>query len=103
MGTTTKIVFIGAGSMSFGLSFFRDLFFFSELSGSTLVLVDTDADKLARMRELAQLLNAKSGAGLKVESTTQRYDALPAASFVLNATVIDRNRLWKLDFEVPRK
>ena len=103
MAKSTKIVFIGAGSMSFGLSFFRDLFFCSGLSGSSLVLVDTDADKLARTTEFAQLLNAKSGAGLKIESTTQRREALPGASFVLNATVIDRNRLWRLDFEVPRK
>ena len=37
---TTKIVFIGAGSMSFGLSMFKDMFSSKELAGSTLTLVD---------------------------------------------------------------
>ena len=55
------------------------------------------------MTELAKLLNNKSGAGLIVEQTTDRRAALNGAGFVVNATAIDRNRLWKLDFEVPRK
>jgi len=103
MLNTTKIVFIGAGSMSFGLSMFRDMFFAEKLGGSTLTLVDTNPDILARMTELAQLLNKKSGAGLRIEHTTDRRAALPGAGFVLNATAIDRNRLWKLDYEIPKK
>ena len=103
MANTTKVVFIGAGGMSFGLSVFRDLFSCTGLLGSTLMLVDIDADKLAYMVEFAQLMNAKSNAALKIESSTQWRDALPGASFVLNATVIDRNRLWKFDFDVQRK
>lgn len=103
MGRTTKIAFIGAGSMCFGLSLFRDIFSCGTLSGSTLVLVDTDAGKLARMTQLARLLNTQAGAGLIIEHTTERRDALPGAGFVINATAIDRNRLWKFDFEVPRK
>jgi alpha-galactosidase len=56
-----KIVFIGAGSMSFGLGMLRDLFSTRELAGSTLTLVDHDAQSLARMTELAHVLNAASG------------------------------------------
>ncbi|HVY56861.1 MAG TPA: alpha-glucosidase/alpha-galactosidase [Xanthobacteraceae bacterium] len=100
---TTKIAFIGAGSMSFGLSLFRDAFSCGELSGSTLTLVDIDRDKLARVAQLARLLNAKAGAGLKIEETTDRRAAFDGAGFVVNATAIDRNRLWKLDFEIPKK
>ena len=55
------------------------------------------------MTELARLLNAKSGAGLIIEQTTDRRAAFDGAGFVVNATAIDRNRLWKLDWEVPRK
>ena len=54
------------------------------------------------MTELARLLNAKSGAGLIIEQTTDRR-AVDGAGFVVNAAAIDRNRLWKLDWEVPRK
>jgi alpha-galactosidase len=99
----TKIVFIGAGSMSFGLSMFRDLFSSRELGGSTLCLVDIDAQNLSRMTRLAELLNQHSGAGLSIQSTTDRREALPGAGFVVNSIAIERNRLWRLDFEVPKK
>ena len=103
MSNTTKIVFIGAGSMSFGLSMFRDMFFAENIRGSTLTLVDTNPESLARMTELARLLNKKSGAGLNIEHTIDRRAALAGAGFVLNATAIDRNRFWKLDYEIPKK
>jgi alpha-galactosidase len=99
---TTKIVFIGAGSASFGLSMFRDLFNSRNLSGSTLVLVDLNKEHLERMAQLAARLNDASGAGIKIEKTTNRLEALPGAGFVVNSIAIDRNRLWKMDFEVPR-
>ena len=98
-----KIVFIGAGSMSFGLSMFKDVFSSKELTGSTFTLLDTNSENLARMTQLAYLMNQKSGAGLKIESTTDRRSALDGAGFVINSTAIDRNRLWKLDFEIPKK
>jgi alpha-galactosidase len=100
---TTKIVFIGAGSMFFGLNMFKDMFSTHELSGSTLTLVDTNQDSLQRMFHLAEYLNKQSGAGMKIESTTDFKPALDGAGFVVNSTAIDRNRLWKQDFEVPKK
>jgi alpha-galactosidase len=100
---TTKIVFVGAGSMSFGMSMFRDIFSTKELSGSTLTLVDLNEEYLERMYQLALKMNEQTGAGLIVEKTTDRLAALPGAGFVINSIAIDRNRLWKLDFEVPRK
>jgi alpha-galactosidase len=39
MTNTTKIVFLGAGSISFGMSMLRDLFTTTAFSGSTLTLV----------------------------------------------------------------
>jgi alpha-galactosidase len=103
MPNRTKIVFIGATSMSFGLSMLRDIFSSDELRGSTLTLVGRNAQTLGKMTELAKLLNAKMGAGLIVEQTTDRRAAFDGAGFVVNAAAIDRNRLWKQDFEVPRK
>jgi len=100
---TTKIVFIGAGSMSFGLSMFKDMFSTQELSGSTLTLVDLNEEYLERMYQLALKMNAESGAGMIIEKTTDRLEAFPGAEFVVNSVAIDRNRLWKLDFEIPRK
>lgn len=103
MSNKTKIVFLGATSMSFGLSMFRDVFSSDELRGSTLTLVGLHREPLEKMTALARLLNEKTGAGLIIEQTTDRRAAFDGAGFVVNATAIDRNRLWKLDFEVPRK
>jgi alpha-galactosidase len=103
MVNRTKIVFLGATSMSFGLSMLRDIFSSGELRGSTLTLVGRNPKTLAKMAELARLLNNKTGAGLLIEQTTDRRAAFDGAEFVVNATAIDRNRLWKLDFDVPRK
>jgi alpha-galactosidase len=103
MTRTTKIVFLGASSASFGLSMFRDLFSTRDLVGSTLVLVGRNEERLARSERVAKLLNEKSGAGLKIEAPTDWRGALDGAAFVVHSTAIDRNRLWRLDFEVPRK
>ena len=103
MTNRTKIVFIGAGSMSFGMSMFRDLFSGHELRGSTLTLVDINQAALEKSAALARLLNEKTGAGLIIEHTTDRRSALNGAGFVVNSTAIDRNRLWKFDFDIPRK
>jgi alpha-galactosidase/6-phospho-beta-glucosidase family protein len=103
MTNRTKIIFLGASSMAFGLSMLRDIFSSDELRGSTLTLVGRNPATLAKMTELARLLNNKTGAGLTVEQTTDRRAAFDGAGFVVNATAIDRNRLWQLDFEVPRK
>ena len=103
MAAVTKIVFLGASSASFGLSMLRDLFSTQDLAGSTLVLVGRDTERLERTKRVAKLLNEKAGAGLKIESTTDWRAALNDAGFVVHSTAIDRNRLWRHDFEVPRK
>lgn len=103
MAAAAKIILLGASSASFGLSMLRDLFSTQDLAGSTLVLVGRDTERLARTERVARLLNEKSGTGLKIESTVDWRAALDGAEFVVHSTAIDRNRLWRLDFEVPRK
>ena len=103
MVNTARIVFVGATSMSFGLSMLRDVVATTQLAGSTLVLVARDETRLTRTAELARLLIKRTGAGVNVEQTIDRRAALDGADFVFNSTAVDRNRLWKLDFEVPRK
>jgi alpha-galactosidase len=99
----TKIVFLGASSASFGLSMFRDLFSTHDLAGSSLILVGRNAERLDRSERIARLINEKTGAGLRIEATLDWRAALDGAEFVVHSTAIDRNRLWRLDFEVPRK
>ena len=100
---TTKIVFIGAGSLSFGLAMLKDVFSSKELAGSTLSLVDIDREALDRSHALAETMNRASGAGLKLEKATERREVLSGASFVVSSICIQRCALWDLDFKIPRK
>lgn len=98
-----KIVFIGAGSMSFGTPTFRDIFTEKRLAGATLSLVDIDPENLARMYALANVMNEASGLSIKIEKTAERREVLPGADFVINSLAIERCDLWKKDFEIPKK
>lgn len=100
---TTKIVFMGAGSASFGLSVFRDLFTSKELSGSTLTLVDINENNLMLMYNLAVKMNELSGADLKIKYTMDKRKALLGAEFVVNSIAIKRGELWEQDFLIPKK
>ena len=55
MSNQVKIVLLGATSMSFGLSFLRDIFSSSELRGCTLTLVGRQPDTLAKVFELSRI------------------------------------------------
>ena len=98
-----KIVFIGAGSMSFGIPVFGDIFSCQELRGASLCLVDIDKENLERMYGLALKMNEASGLGLNIEKTLNRRDVLSGADFVINSLAIERCELWKKDFLIPQK
>lgn len=100
---SAKIVLLGAGSVFFGLNMFKDLFSSKELYGGIISLVDIDEGSLNKMYALAIKMNTISGAGFKIERTTDRRKALPGADFVINSIAINKNALWKYDFEIPKK
>lgn len=100
---TSKVVVIGAGSASFGPGALLDALHCAALRGSTLALVDLNAEKLAVMSQLARRINDELDAGVVIESTTDRKQALPGAEFVITAIAVKRNELWKLDYEIPLK
>lgn len=99
----TKVVFIGAGSASFGPGCLVDAIHCEGFSGSTMVLVDIDEHALNVMYDFALRINEASGAGIKFEKTTDRRKALPDAEFVINSIAVERNELWKLDWQIPKK
>lgn len=103
MANTGKIVLLGAGGAAFTVSLFQDLVAEGGFSGCTLTLVDTNTESLDRMAGLARTLFSAAGTGITVEATTDRRAALDGAGFVVNAAAIDRNRLWRQDFAVPKK
>lgn len=98
-----KIVIIGAGSVIFGLSMLKDAFHTKALWGSELVLVDIDEEALIKMTQAANRINDELKAGYTISSTTDRLQALPGADFVILSIAIDRVKMWKKDFEIPKK
>ena len=74
-----KIVIIGAGSASFGLKSLATLLREPALRGSTLALVDTNAEGLGLVHQLAARMNQEWEAGVTVESTTDRRAVLDGA------------------------
>ena len=98
-----KIVFIGAASAAFGPRVIGEACRKAEIAGSSLVLVDINGEALEVMTRWAKRVNAGYGSPLKIESTTDRLEALPDANFVIVSIAIERNELWKKDWEIPLK
>ena len=60
-GNPTKIVFLGAGSISFGMSMLRDIVTTQELYGSTLTLVTQHPETARQVADLARYLDDAPG------------------------------------------
>ncbi len=100
----TKIVIIGAGSVSFGPSILGDLFSFAEsLRDSDIWLVDLNAESLDVMMRLATRMNEASDAPFVLHASNNRVEALPGANFVIVSVAVDRLATWQLDWQIPLK
>jgi alpha-galactosidase len=98
----TKIVVIGPGSASFGLNTLGALMSSPRLAGSTIALVDRNAETLEQIHLLALRLNQEWDAGMTISCHANHMQALEGADFVVSAIVVQpRERLWKMDFEIP--
>ncbi|GAC1519959.1 MAG: alpha-glucosidase/alpha-galactosidase [Chloroflexota bacterium] len=99
-----KIVIMGAGSTSFALSSLAALLREPSLRGSTLSLVDIDADALCLVHRLADRMNQEWDAGLTIESTVDRGTVLHDADYVVCSIAVGpREELWRLDWEITLK
>jgi len=99
-----KIVLIGAGSASFGPSTLNDLYLSNDLDGSTVVLHDIDKQKLKMIYELLIVENKKRNNKFIIEYTSDRIKALKEADFIISSIEVgDRFRLWRQDYEIPKK
>ncbi len=100
---SAKIVIVGAGSLSFGVSTIADLLQEQSLRGSTLALVDIDREALELVAGLTQRANHEWGCGMKIEHTADRRRTLPEADFVIVSVEVEREKRWRLDWEIPAK
>lgn len=104
MTIPTKITVIGAGSAQFGENTLSAIMHSKILHGSTLALVDRNADTLDIVTRLANRLNREWDAQFTITSHTNHQDALSGSSFVINAIEVGaRENLWQKDFEIPIK
>lgn len=95
-----KIVVIGAGSASFGLSVLGALMREEPLRGSTLGLVDINPEGLRLIEALADRLNREWNTGMRILASTDRTELLPDADFVILSIAIDREKCWQSDQEI---
>lgn len=104
MTLPTKITVIGAGSASFGENTLSAIMRSKRLKGSTLALVDRNADSLDIVHRLANRLNVEWEAEFVITAHTHHAEALPDSQFVVNAIEVGaRENLWQRDFEIPLK
>ena len=67
-----KIVVIGAGSASFGLTNLGAILRTEELHGGTLCLCDLNEEGLEQIYRLAQRINGEWGSGMEIQASTYR-------------------------------
>lgn len=103
MTIPTKIVVIGAGSASFGENTLSALMNSKKLRGSTLALVDRNAEMLDTVKRLAERLNREWDAEMTIRGYANHKDALDSETkFVVSAIEVGaREGLWRKDFEIP--
>jgi alpha-galactosidase len=100
----TKIVVIGAGSASFGLNTLSSLIRSQCLRGSQVALVDQNTRALEIVERLASRLNRDWSAGMRITTHSNHKDALQDAHFIVSAIEVPpREKLWRMDFEIPLK
>jgi len=104
MTLPTKITVIGAGSASFGENTLSAIMHSKKLKGSTLALVDRNAQSLDIVHRLANRLNREWDSNFTITAHTNHQDALSGSQFVVNAIEVGaRENLWQQDFEIPIK
>lgn len=103
MAIKPKIVVIGAGSASFGLSVLGRLLLEPGLEGSTLCLVDIQPAGLQKIEALAQRMNREWNSGFRIIASTDCREVLADADFVILSIAIDREKCWRRDEEIARR
>jgi len=98
-----KIVIIGAGSQVFSRNLITDFLSYPELRNSTIALMDIDKERLDLITAFAKKLVTQHGFETKVESTTDRREALTDANYVIASIRVGGFDANRLDLEIPAK
>ncbi|MBN1935723.1 MAG: hypothetical protein JW934_13730 [Anaerolineae bacterium] len=97
----SKITIIGGGSSTFVPQLMRLFLTSTVLKGSTITLMDIDAQRLEVMDRLCRILVDREEADLTIESTTNQKESLIDTDFVIAAISVGGMDAWEKDIEIP--
>jgi alpha-galactosidase len=100
MARPIKLGVIGAGSAEFSVGLVKDICLTPSLCGSSVVLMDVDAERAETMHRFAERYADELGAGVTFTWSANREAALKEADFVINTAQVgghaqvERLRAW---------
>jgi len=98
-----KIAIIGAGSHVFSKNLVTDFLSYSELGDSTITLMDIDRERLDLIAAFTKKLTSQHRFQARVESTTDRREALKDANYVIVSVRVGGFKTKRVDLEIPAK
>ncbi|MFW5995399.1 MAG: alpha-glucosidase/alpha-galactosidase [Spirochaetia bacterium] len=98
-----KITFIGAGSLVFTRNLCTDILNTPALAGATICLMDINGDRLKQARQVVDGLVDGLNAGVAVESTTDRREAIRNADYVITTFQQGGLEAYAMDIEIPAR
>lgn len=98
-----KVVVIGAGSVLFTRTLFKDILSVPELCGTEFVFYDINKHYLDIMFRLAERDIKENRIPAKVSATMDRKKALEGANYVINTARVGGLDALKFDIEIPLK
>ncbi len=98
-----RIAFIGAGSLVFARRLIIDLLSFPGMGESTFALMDIDAKRLEYTERVAERIVRETGAPARIETTTDRREALRDADYVITMILVGDIEVIRPDIEIPLK
>ncbi|MFZ1689442.1 MAG: alpha-glucosidase/alpha-galactosidase, partial [Trichococcus flocculiformis] len=100
-----RICFIGAGSTIFAKNVLGDAMLTPSLQDAEIALYDIDENRLKESELMLQTINKNSNQNrAKIQSFSDRKEALKDANFVINAIQVGGYKpSTVIDFEIPKK
>jgi len=98
-----KVAFIGAGSIGFTRTLFRDILTVPELQDTHFSFTDIDKRNLEMVVQLCRKDIRKNKLSAKISATLDRRRALTDADYIINCTRIGGLEAFKTDINIPLK
>jgi len=98
-----KIVFLGAGSVGFTRCLLRDVLSVPEFKDIEVSFTDINVHNLSMVTELCQRDIAENGLNIRIQSTTDRREALKNAKYVICTIRVGGLEAFATDVDIPLK